>query len=157
MKKIYSKVVVLLFLFGLLSACSNSTSNNNTVSGVTSDTVVDSFTYNYYSINDSKEFILIDGILYGRGNNYNGLFGPNSNIFCDTYVKIAENVIHFEATDGSILYLTEDFKVYGFGNSENLELLADDSRAEMIITPKLLFEDCKYFSLGTNCVLAIKK
>lgn len=157
MKRIYSKVVILLFLFGLLSACSNSTSNNNnTVSGVTSDTVVDSFTYNYYSINDSKEFILIDGILYGRGNNYNGLFGPNSNIFCDTYVKIAENVIHFEATDGAILYLTEDFKVYGFGNSENLELLADDSRAEMIITPKLLFEDCKYFSLGTNCVLAIK-
>lgn len=159
MKKIYSKAVILFFLLGLLSACSNSTENNNkiTVSDILSDTVVDSFAYNYYSINSSEEFRLIDGDLYGRGDNYNKLFGQDSSKFYDSFVKLAEDVIHFESNYGIVLYLTKNFKVYGLGDSGNPVLLIDDIADESIITtPKLLFEDCKYFSLGSDCILAIK-
>ncbi len=164
MKKVFIKMGVVLFVICLLSACSNSAIefNKTTVSENNySNTIVEHFTsiyeYNLHCATNEEEFRIIDGILYGRGYNNNLFFGSNPDEFHDSYVKIAENVIHAESVYGTILYLTNNGEVYGLGDPYNPVLLTDYNVDNSKITePKLLFEECKYFSLGSNFVLAIK-
>ena len=102
------------------------------------------------------EYEIVDGILYGRGYNYNMILSDDQGKFYDANVKIAENVVHVEAVNGSLVYLTSDGKIYALGskNLGVLEMLADYN--SFYDEPELLFEDCIYFSLGVGFVLAIK-
>lgn len=145
-------ISVVFILIALFSSCSSSDINKRI-----EDNAELKIEYNLHSVNSGEEFLIMDNVLYGRGNNYNNLFGPDGNDYFDTYVKVAENVTHVQSVYGAVLYLTQDGKVYGLGNPSVSALLQDYENDDRNITsPKLLFEDCRYFSLAHTFALAIK-
>ena len=152
-------VIFLAFfiLVVLLSACSFHNINNSI-----EDNDELKIEYNLHSVNSDEEFLIIDNVLYGRGSNYNNLFGPDASKYFESYVKIAENVIHVQSVYGAVLYLTFDGNVYGLGSPfipallQNDRLLDQSKNANNIASPKLLLKDCRYFSLAPTFALAIK-
>ena len=158
MKKCLYSIVVLLILAILLSGCGAPSSKPDPEENI--NTPVGELPilsmYNQHSIDFQAEYEIVDGILYGRGYNYNMILGDDDDRFYDANVKIAENVVHIEALNGSLLYLTSDGKVYALGSKQIgvLQMLVDDK--SFYEEPELLFENCAYFSLGTSFMLAIK-
>ena len=111
--------------------------------------------YNTYANNYDMEYKVINGPLYGKGKNNLGLFGKEKYGFYNDWVIIVEtnNIIHIDVMNGTIIYLTDNGDVYGLGNSEGIF----DTNEELILIPKLLFEDCKFVSLGIKSALFLKK
>lgn len=74
------------------------------------------------SVGDPSNLYYIDGdrVLWGSGRNQCGQLGQGTRDFefHDDMVKIAENVIDVDySQEGFVIYLTEDHKLYGVGNS----------------------------------------
>lgn len=82
--------------------------------------------------------------------------------YYDNWVKIvdADNIIHLDAVSGTVIYLTNEGNLYGFGLLEGGVLqtqnISEDNLKNLITKPVLLFENCKFSSIGTRFVVAIK-
>lgn len=103
---------------------------------------------------------IIDGGVYARGVDTFGIFGESHEIY-DEWFEVAKhnNAIHIDAFSGTVVYLTSDGNVYGFGNSESGVLQTNPNQNgqwEEIRKPLLLFEECKYASVGVGCMLFLK-
>lgn len=153
MKKLFGILVITVLVISLLIGCNRKTEKipENTSSNSQCLTNMN-LEFNENCFDSSSQYVIQSNVLYGRGYNYNRILGEDSDSFYENYTKIAENVIHIDACNGSLLYLTKDNKVYGIGNSSGGTLQANRNIAE----PTLLFENCKFFSVGKNFVLAIK-
>lgn len=153
MKKLFGILVITVLVISLLIGCNRKTEKipENTSSNSQCLTNMN-LEFNENCFDSSSQYVIQSNVLYGRGYNYNRILGEDSDSFYENYTKIAENVIHIDACNGSLLYLTKDNKVYGIGNSSGGTLQANRNVAE----PTLLFENCKFFSVGKNFVLAIK-
>ena len=157
MKKLFFTTNLLLIIAILLAGCGVPSLPKEPENGVEAPT--DEFIllneYNLRSTDIQAEFEIIDGILYGRGYNYNMILGDDER-FYDENVKIAENVVHVEALNGVLLYLTNDGEVYAKGRDILGIPSAPDFVENYYNEPELLFENCLYFSMGSCFVLAIK-
>lgn len=153
MKKLFGILVITVLVISLLIGCNRKTEKipENTSSNSQCLTNMN-LEFNENCFDSSSQYVIQSNVLYGRGYNYNRILGEDSDSFYENYTKIAENVIHIDACNGSLLYLTKDNKVYGIGNSSGGTLQANRNVAEAT----LLFENCKFFSVGKNFVLAIK-
>lgn len=114
---------------------------------------ISKISYSEYAVNYEMEYKIVNGSLYGKGKNNLCLFGDDKYKFYDDWVKIVDtkNIIHIEAMNGTIIYLTDMGEVYGLGNSEGIF-----DTEELILSPKLIFNDCKYVSIGIKFALFIK-
>ena len=153
MKKLFGILVITVLVISLLIGCNRDTEKitENTSSNSQNLTNMN-LEFNENCIDSGSQYIIQSNVLYGRGYNHNKILEKDSDRFYESYTKIAENVIHIDACNGSLLFLTKDNKVYGIGNSTGGTLQANQNATE----PTLLFEDCKFFSVGKNFVLAIK-
>lgn len=158
MKKCVCSIAIFLILTVLLTGCgapsSKPTPDENTNSPVGEQSLLNE--YNLRCTDIQAEYEIVDGILYGRGYNYNMILGDDDDRFYDANVKIAENIVHVEARNGVLLYLTNDGKVYAEGRDILGIPTALDYVENYYDEPELLFEDCLYFSMGSCFVLAIK-
>lgn len=142
MKKTFLSVIVILFILCMLTGCSFSKTEKINIDTEYTDHIVLS----------DVEYQIFSDTLYYRGNDPFVKDGE-SEVFHNTYVKIAENVVHVQAAEGVVLYLTKDGKVYGMGASGNVAYPNNNYDKH---TSKVLFEDCRYFSFESDFVLAIK-
>lgn len=120
-------------------------------------------------VGDPSNFYFIDenNVLWGSGRNQCGQLGLETQDydFHDEPVKIAENVIDVDYSQtGFIIFLTEDNKLYGLGNSACGALQqypTFDGRRQVngehyyITEPYLLMEDVKYARCGMSDVACL--
>lgn len=112
-----------------------------------------------YAADFDAEYQITDGSLYGRGMNSLCLFGEDDSAVVTEWVKIvdADNIIHLEAINGSVMYLTSDGQVYALGNAEGI---AQDYDPNIMLpclrTPYLISEDCKHASMGVGFVVMLR-
>lgn len=148
MKKNFLFIVCLILL---LSGCAQPELNDKeTFSGV-------SIQYNTSEIADCNyEFKLSEGNLYVKGQDFHNLLGEEEGALYDEWIRITNesNIIHYEAVSGTVIYLTSDGCVYGFGNTEGGVLQTAENT--YYTTPVLLLNNCKYASLGVRFILFIK-
>jgi len=115
--------------------------------------------FSSYAADFDAEYQITDGSLYGRGMNSLCLFGDDDSEVFTEWVEIvdANNIIHVEAINGSVMYLTSDGQVYALGNAEGI---AQEYDINIILpslrTPYLISEDCKYASMGVGFVLMLR-
>lgn len=153
MKKLFCMIVLIMFMISLLIGCNKETENISEHSSSNIENTINiNLEFNNDCIDSCTQYIIQSDNLYGRGYNYNKILGQDSDVFYENYIKIAENVIHIDACNGTLMYLTKDYKVYGIGNTQGGILQANQNVTE----PILLFENCKFFSIGKNFALAIK-
>ena len=157
MKKSYFIITILLCLLLAFAGCGaadNVDENNNN-----NDNTADQSLLNEYNLRCSDyqaEYEIVDGVLFGRGYNYNLILGDDYGEFYDSNVKIAENVIHVEAQSGTLLYLTADGKVYGLGMVDNTAFNSGAGADGCISEAKLLFDECRYFSMTSRFAVGVK-
>ena len=119
--------------------------------------------YNLYKIDEN-------GTLWASGyNNFGQLGQGNSDSdYHPIPVKVAENVIHVDygLNAGFVIYLTKDYKLYGFGsNYTNALLQFEDYDENRFHNPErytvgghiLLLENVEYAECGRYDVAALKK
>lgn len=111
-------------------------------------------------INDfGVAFKIEDGALYLKGESVDCFFEDASSLNADQWNKlpVKEKIIHVSSCGGTVLYLTDDGKVYGLGNTEGILAEYDPNNPiQYITTPKFLFEDCKYVSVGSKFAVFLK-
>lgn len=115
--------------------------------------------YSEYVNDAGAEYILMDGTLYGRGNNFLGFFGPDTAQVYEEWTQLTDiqNIIHIEAACGGIAFLTETGDVYAFGMSEGLFTPLDlNNEGQIVSSPRLISQDCVYMSLGVRFILLLK-
>ena len=169
MNKIISTVLLLIFIL-TLTGCNNSNDKTDNMTNETSgseisevsaaDSTAVPVTYASETpvIDDcGRIYKLENNVLYGKGENFEGILGEKEQY--DEWVKIAENVKMFDAYASVLIFLTTDGEVYGCGKKSGgvLQIRTDplDFEGEED-KPVLLFDDCKYVSLGCRFVLAHK-
>ncbi len=106
------------------------------------------------------QYEIIDGGIYAKGVDTFGQLGKSHTLYKD-WVEVvkADNIIHVDAHNGTVVYLTSDGNVYGFGNSEDgvLQTTANErGQWEYVNTPRLLFKDCEYASVGSAFMIFLK-
>ena len=121
-------------------------------------------------IGDPGNFYYIDdnNVLWGSGRNEYGQLGQGTQDY-DFYsegLKIAENVVHVDYTQkGFVIFLTDDHKLYGVGNSgggaleqyEDFDWMRYTNGEDYAVTkPTLLMEDVAYASCGRDDVVCLK-
>lgn len=164
--KAISSMMAIILLFLMITGCysqPNYQNNNLSTEEVLNDNIVKTIIvnneFNSWSVTSKSEYIIIDGILYGRGTNSLGIFGNKIGKFYDAWTKIAENVNHIEADDNLLLYLTYDGNLYGLGKSNN-KVLCNKSAAivydNLTIEPILLCSKCNFFSHSNEFITVIK-
>lgn len=156
MKKAFLALIFIFIIF--LIGCSNRNLaiNENSTDNKPQNEQRIEIAYNTQASDFDAEYTINNGVLYGRGSNTLMLFGDDSEKLYDNWVKLADNVVHIDACNGAVIYLTEDGKIYGMGCEEGGALQTNGNEYDIITEPKLLFDDCKYVSLGTRFALAIK-
>lgn len=111
-------------------------------------------------INDfCVDFKIEYGALYLKGESVDCFFEDASSLNADQWNKlpVKEKIIHVSSCGGTVLYLTDDGKVYGLGNTEGILAEYDPNNPiQYITTPKFLFEDCKYVSVGSKFAVFLK-
>lgn len=147
----------------LISGCSVPdepvyTTGSPEVPETTEDNVIP-MAYSEYVNDAGAEYILMDGMLYGRGNNSLGFLGPDTSDVIEEWTQITDiqNIVHIQAAASVIAFLTENGDVYAFGLSEGLFTpldLNDDTK--IVSSPRLIAEDCDYVSLGVRFALMLK-
>lgn len=118
-----------------------------------------SVTYSAYANTFEAEYKIEHGVLFGRGKNSLGLFDENVSDTFEEWTQItdAKDIIHVEAVNGTIIFLTETGCVYAFGNSEGLFNENNSSAGLSIISsPQLIMEDCVHASLGIKFLILLK-
>lgn len=122
------------------------------------------------NIGDPSNLYHIDenNVLWGCGRNNFGQLGQGSQDynFYKGMLKIAENVIHVDySQEGFVIYLTEDYNLYGFGNAGTGALLRLDEfsskfyingESYTVTEPILLMTDVLYACCGRDDVVCIK-
>lgn len=117
---------------------------------------------NVYFVDENK-------VLWGRGENNLGQLGQGTKDldYHHENVKIAENVIHVDYSQkGFMIYLTEDNKLYGCGNSGTGALQQYDTfdwdryfnmdlERYYVDTPCLLMEDVRYARCGQDDIVCL--
>lgn len=127
----------------------------------------------YYLTNtgDPSNFYYIDEnrVLWGSGRNEYGQLGQGTQDyeFYSERVKIAENVVHVDYSQkGFVIFLTDDHKLYGFGNAGGgaLQQYADfdwtkytDGEHYTVTTPVLLIENVVYACCGRDDIVCLKE
>lgn len=115
MKKICSLLTAILFTLCMLTGCSFSKPNTFQIETE----------YTKHILLSDVEYQIFSDTLYYRG--FDPFVNENENAdFHNTYVKIAENVVHVQASDAAVLYLTQDGIVFGMGNLN--QLVVSDNR-----------------------------
>lgn len=121
-------------------------------------------------IGDPGNFYYIDdnNVLWGSGRNEYGQLGQGTQDyeFYSEGLKIAENVVHVDYSQkGFVIFLTDDHKLYGVGNSgggalgqyEEFDWMRYTSGEDYAVTtPVLLMEDVAYASCGRDDVVCLK-
>lgn len=154
MKKL---VITVCLLCIIIVGCTNRQSSQNDISDSTVKII-----YNINDVDFGIEYQIVNGILFGKGKNNTGILGENKGYYRD-WVQISDfdNIIHIEACSATAIFLTDDGKVYGFGSPEGgvLKIHTDayNDNGDFVTVPKLLFENCKYASLGVGFALFIKE
>lgn len=117
---------------------------------------------NFYSIDENS-------VLWGSGRNEYGQLGQGTQDyeFYSEMVKIAEDVVHVDYSQkGFVIFLTDDHKLYGFGNAGcgALQQYADfdwtkytDGEHYAVTTPVLLIEDVVYACCGRDDIVCLKE
>lgn len=112
------------------------------------------------SINDfGVDFQIKDGALYLKGENIDCFFEDSFSVKSDLWNKlpVEETIVHISSCGGTALYLTDDGTVYGFGNTEGIFAEYDPNNPlQYITTPEILFEDCRYVSVGSKFAIFLK-
>lgn len=152
------KVVIIVCLFCVLFVgCTKQHSNKNDT--LKNETNV---TYNTHASDCGAEYQISDGVLYGKGEVFLGVFGNTFEYYKD-WVQVLDfdNIIHIQACNSTLIFLTNDGKVYGLGSSEGgvLKIQTNEynNNGDFVVVPILLFENCKYTSLGVGFALFIKE
>lgn len=154
MKKSLSVIALILLCCAFITGCVNSEGNSKIVD---STPVSNSFT-NYIDAYGA-EYKIFDGALYARGINSMNIIGEHKGDFQEGWFKLADNVIHVDALNSTLVYLTRDGELYGLGESSSaLQTKGEENNlsTEYITNPVLLFRDCKYASVGMGFVIAVK-
>lgn len=121
-------------------------------------------------IGDPGNFYYIDdnNVLWGSGRNEYGQLGQGTQDyeFYSEGLKIAENVVHVDYSQkGFVIFLTDDHKLYGVGNSgggalgqyEEFDWTRYTNGEDYAVTkPTLLMEDVAYASCGRDDVVCLK-
>jgi alpha-tubulin suppressor-like RCC1 family protein len=110
--------------------------------------------YNNYVIKN-------DGSIWAAGRDYNGLTGngsaytanTNTNVWRritrdDTGAPLPTNIKHIECNSTNTAFLTEDGKLYAWGDPRNISVSTNLSQTP--IYPKLIRSDVADFDMGTN-------
>lgn len=151
--------------------------NDPSIDGITENDMIENVKLSiplseYYIKNpgDAGNLYYIDEhkTLWGCGDNEFGQLGQGSQDweFHEEMVKIAENVIHVDYSQkGFTIYLTEDNKLYGFGNGgvgalQQLEKFSGEEYCNgthyAVTKPVLLLEDVVYARCGRDDIVAMK-
>ena len=109
---------------------------------------------NFYYIDENQ-------VLWGCGYNEYGQLGQGyaDEEYHTDVMKIAENVIHVDYGANYLIYLTEDYKLYGVGSDQGGALLEykdqdvdfirwNNPQYYLVTSPKLLMEDVIYARCG---------
>lgn len=157
MKKTCLIMLILTLIISILGCVNprieNAIDSSNEMKQLSNE-FVSEITYDNYIMTNNAEFAIIEGTLYGRGNNDLRIFGTDPTLFFDSWFKIAENILHIQANGTNVIYLTNSGEVYGLGRIESGVLQESGNGFSQI--SKILISDCKFISLGINFVLAIK-
>lgn len=149
--KIIIKTTLLLFFLIFFSSCNVKEYNAKET------TPKIQIQYNTSEITDCDyTFKLSKGRLYAKGQDFHNLLGEEEGAYYDDWICVVteSNIVHYEAVSGTIVYLTSDGCVYGFGNTEGGVLQTTENT--YYTSPVLLFDNCKYVSLGIRFTLFIK-
>ena len=144
----------------------DSLENLNSQKDIESSYVTEIYNFmNHYWIDE-------DGILWGTGQNDCGQLGINNpsdinNLDHNYYepVKIAEDVMHItlDSSGSSLIYVTNDHRLYGLGANNMGMLMQEVNEYEMlnpdsniVFEPYLLMDNVVFASAGGQSVCAIK-
>ena len=150
LKLIITSTLLLLFLIFFISCNIKTYCDKETTPKI-------QIQYNTSEIADCDYiFKLSKGCLYAKGLDFHNLLGKEEGIYYNDWICVVNdsNIIHYEAVNGTVVYLTSKGSVYGFGNAEG-GILQTLEKA-YYTTPILLFDNCKYVSLGIRFALFIR-
>lgn len=156
MKKLIAIICVCVCLFTTGCSAPENEHTNNSLDAAEAQVRID---YSTYTNDFDAEYRITDGSLYARGLNSLCLFGEDSSAVSSEWVAIVDtgDVIHVEAENASVIYLTADGNVYALGNTTGIVQEYDpNNELPSLRTPYLISEDCKYASLGVGFVLMLK-
>ena len=70
-------------------------------------------------------------------------------------VEIAQDVIHFDSSYPTVIYITKNHQLFGYGSNDAGLLLEDPKSVQEITTPKLLMDHIAYARISYNKVVAL--
>ena len=110
---------------------------------------------------------ITDGILYGTGKNAYGQLGigqlDDLRVNYTEPIQIAGNVVHVDSCQATVVYLTEDHKLWGMGDNFSGQLgvpIGEDERTgkkRYVTTPVLIAEKVRYAAVGIHNVIILKE
>ncbi len=110
---------------------------------------------------------IIDGSLYGVGDNTKGQLGTGKTDPAEVYYKepvlIAENVIHVDAYNSTVIFITDKKELYGLGESiwGQLGTPIDESRRDghicIVTEPRFIADHVVYAELGSESAAFLKE
>ncbi len=161
--KILSCISVLCCCLYLLVSCSNHTDFISSFEDSSTNNLPpkgDAIVFSTYASNFDAEYKIINGILFGKGKNSLGLFGQNDSEVYEEWVAIVKDqtVVHVEAVNATVMFLTDEGCVYILGNTFGLFTEHDSiEKAKYATSPQFIMDSCKYASLGIDFILLQKK
>lgn len=113
------------------------------------------------------QYRITDGILYGTGENTSGQLGIGQldalGVNYTEPIQIAENVVHVDSCQSTVIYLTEEHELWGMGDNFSGQLgvpIGEDERTgkkRYVTTPVLIAEEVKYAAVGGHNVIILKE
>lgn len=117
--------------------------------------------YKTYAYAYEIEYKVEENALYARGKNNLNFFDVEEGALQAQWMKLAENVVHVDATGSAVIYLTENGELYGMGELTGgvlqTEDISDFALDNIIAEPKLLMTNCKYAAIGIRFAVAVKE
>ena len=114
--------------------------------------------YLTYATDLGTEYKINNGAIFAKGSNSLQLFGEDCRTIQKEWSKVknSTNIIHIEAMNGVVMYLTNTGDVYVFGITEYMVDPMLYHTFYSIEKPLHIGFDCKYASLGVEFVLLQK-
>lgn len=111
----------------------------------------------YSTVDDLNSYVIKkDGSLWGCGSNMFGQFGNGTNVYSNSYVKIAENVSSVMGDCSTCMFLKYDGTLWGCGNNSFGQLGNGKFTSSERYIVKIM-DDVTSFILKSNTTFAIKK
>lgn len=170
--KLQKKMAFILVIIAVVSICGCSERNQEEVKAkkVTAEEVTYPEILNEVQKRveiASNKYEIINGKLYGYGDNSNGQLGLGKiDSFDVNYIEpvlIAEGVIHVDACNDTVIFLNDKNQLYGMGSNisgqlgvelENIQRMNEE---RFISTPILIDEGVKYAVTGINFTMVLKQ